>query len=60
MLLPFSRILALLMAGVLCFALLVPLALQRHNIVLAIFVGLVYILYLIGNVIAWQRMKPRA
>jgi hypothetical protein len=56
---PFSRIVALLMAGVLCFALLVPMALQRHNLVLAIVVSIVYVLYLAGNVMLWLRMKQR-
>jgi hypothetical protein len=56
---PFSRIIALLMAGVLCFALLVPLALARHNAALAIFVVVVFFAYLVGNVVLWQRMRRR-
>ena len=47
----------LLMAAVLCFALLVPLALARHNTMLAFFVSAVFFAYLIGNVVLWQRMR---
>jgi hypothetical protein len=56
---PLSRIIALLMAGVLCFALLVPLALARHNTALAVFVAVVFAAYLFGNIALWQRMRWR-
>jgi hypothetical protein len=56
---PLSRIIALLMAGVLCFALLVPLALARHNTALALFVAVVFAAYLFGNIALWQRMRRR-
>lgn len=56
---PLSRIIALLMAAVLCFALLVPLALARHNTALAIFIVVVFAAYLFGNVLIWQRMRRR-
>jgi hypothetical protein len=59
MLFPVSRILALLMAGVLCFALLVPLALERHNSGLSIFIAVIFLAYLAGNIALWQRMRPR-
>jgi hypothetical protein len=57
---PLSRIVALGMAGVLCFGLLVPLALARHNAGLAIFIAIVFIAYLAANVLLWRRMRPRA
>lgn len=53
---PFSRIIALLMAGVLC-ALLATMAITRHVAVLAIFVVAVFIAYLAGNIVLWQRMR---
>lgn len=56
---PVSRILALLMAGVLCFAILVPMALAKHSLGLAIFIAVVYIAYLAANVVLWQRMRSR-
>jgi hypothetical protein len=56
---PLSRIVAVLMAGVLCFALLVPMARARHNTPLAIFIAVVFIAYLFGNFVLWQRMRPR-
>ncbi len=56
---PFSRIIALLMAGVLCFALLVPMSLARHNSALALFVVVVFFAYLIANVVLWQRTRRR-
>jgi hypothetical protein len=59
MLFPFSRIIALLMAGVLCFALLVPMSLAQHKPGLALFVGLIFIAYVIGNVVLWLRTRER-
>jgi hypothetical protein len=56
---PISRIVALLMAGILCFVLLVPMALARHNTALAIVIGLVFLAYLGGNFAIWQRMRQR-
>jgi hypothetical protein len=57
---PVSRVVAIVMAGVLCFGMLVPLSLARHNIGLAVFTAVVFIAYLAANVILWQRMRPRA
>jgi hypothetical protein len=48
------------MAGVLCFGLLVPLAIARHNPALAIVIAVVYIVYLAANAVLWQRMRRRA
>jgi hypothetical protein len=56
---PLSRIIAVLMAGVLCFVLLVPMALARHNTGLAIFIAFVFLAYLAGNITLWQRMRRR-
>lgn len=60
MLVPISRIVALVMAGILCFGILVPLSLARHSLALAIAVAIVYIAYVIANIVLWQRMRPRA
>lgn len=58
---PFTRIITIAMFAVLCFVLIVPMALQRHNSALAIGITVVFVLYLIANVVLWQRMnKPRA
>ena len=58
---PFTRILTVLMFGALCFVLIVPLALQRHNMVIAVGISVAFVLYLIVNVVLWLRMmKPRA
>ncbi|MBV8637916.1 MAG: hypothetical protein JO322_07495 [Candidatus Eremiobacteraeota bacterium] len=57
---PFTRILTVLMFGVLCFVLIVPLALQRHNMFIAIGISVAFVLYLIANVVLWRRMKRRA
>jgi ABC-type sugar transport system substrate-binding protein len=59
MFVPFTRIIAMAMAGVLCFALLVPMAVSRHNTALAIFVSVVFFVYLGANVVLWQRMRRR-
>ncbi|HEV3092715.1 MAG TPA: hypothetical protein VGX91_14830 [Candidatus Cybelea sp.] len=59
MLFPFGRVLALLMAGVLCFGILVPMAVARHAGALAVAIGIVYVAYLIANVVLWRRMRSR-
>jgi hypothetical protein len=56
---PFSRIIAIVMSGVLCFGLLVPLALARHLPALAVFIAALFSMYLIANIWLWRRMRPR-
>ena len=56
----FTRILTVAMFGVICFVLIVPMALARHNTMLAIGISVVFTLYLIANVILWRRINPRA
>jgi hypothetical protein len=57
---PITRVVALIMAAVLCFGILVPMSLQRHNPALAILIAVVFVAYLVTNVVLWQRMRPRA
>jgi hypothetical protein len=57
---PFTRIMTVLMFGAICFVLIVPMALQRHNPSLAVGIGVLFVVYLIANVVLWRRMKPRA
>ncbi|MDP9110200.1 MAG: hypothetical protein M3M96_01005 [Candidatus Eremiobacteraeota bacterium] len=59
MFVPFSRIVTVAMFAVLCFALVVPMALKRGNMVIAVGITLVFVAYFIANVVLWQRMKPR-
>lgn len=59
MFVPFSRIITVAMFTVLCFVLIVPMALRRGNTALAIGVALVYFAYLVANVVLWQRLKSR-
>ncbi len=59
MLVPFTRILTVAMFAVLCFVLIVPMALRDRNTPLAIGIAAVFAAYLVANVILWQRMKPR-
>jgi hypothetical protein len=54
---PLSRILTIAMAGVVCFGLIVPLALMRHNVVLAAAAGTLYLAYVATNVLLWRRMR---
>jgi uncharacterized membrane protein len=56
---PFSRIITIAMFGVLCFVLIVPMALKRGNTALAIGISCAFVIYLIMNIVLWQRMKPR-
>lgn len=57
---PFSRIIAMVMSAVLCFGILVPLALARHLPALAAFIAALFMMYLIANIWIWRRMRPRA
>jgi uncharacterized membrane protein len=57
---PVTRIFTIAMAAVVCFVLIVPLALQRHNTALAIGISALFVAYLVVNVLLWQRTKPRA
>lgn len=50
-----GRILTMAMFGAICFVLLVPLAIQRHQIPFAIAVIVLFLVYLIANAIAWRR-----
>jgi hypothetical protein len=56
---PFTRIIALLMAAVLCFVLLVPMSLASHHAALAVFIVFIYFAYLAGNIVLWQRTRRR-
>lgn len=57
---PITRIVAIAMAAVLCFAVLLPLALSRHNAALAIFIVAVFAAYAVANVMLWLRLNRRA
>lgn len=57
---PFTRIITVAMFGVLCFLLIVPMAVQHHNLFLAVGISVVFVLYLIVNIVLWRRMKPPA
>jgi hypothetical protein len=57
---PFSRILTVLMFGAICFVLIVPLALQRHEPAIAIGVAVIFAFYLVANIVLWRRMKSRS
>jgi hypothetical protein len=54
-----GRILTMAMFGAICFVLLVPLAIQRHQIPFAIVVIVLFLAYLIANAIAWRRTFRR-
>lgn len=57
---PVTRMLTVAMAGVVCFALLIPLALSRHNAALATFLIAIFAAYTAANVVLWIRLKRRA
>lgn len=57
---PFSRILTVLMFGAICFVLIVPLALQRHQPAIAVGIALLFAIYLVANIVLWRRMKSRS
>lgn len=60
MFVPVTRVVTLLMFGVVAFGLLLPMALQRHKTALAAGVVVAFAAYLIVNVVLWLRLKRRA
>jgi amino acid transporter len=57
---PFTRIMTIVMFAALTFVLIVPLALQRHQTLIAIGIPVLFVCYLAANLVLWRRMKPRA
>jgi amino acid transporter len=57
---PFTRIMTIVMFGALCFVLILPLAIARHNLVIAVGICVLFIAYLAAQLVLWRRMKPRA
>lgn len=57
---PFTRIMTIVMFAALTFVLIVPLALQRHQMLIAIGIPALFVVYLAANLVLWRRMKPRA
>lgn len=56
---PITRLFTIAMAAVFCFVLIVPLAMQRHNTLLAAGISALFVAYLVVNVVLWQRSKRR-
>jgi amino acid transporter len=56
----FSRVMMTVLFAGICFLLIVPLALQRHNTGVAIAVVAVFVAYLVANIVIWQRVKHRS
>jgi membrane protein implicated in regulation of membrane protease activity len=54
-----SRIVTIVMFGAICFAFIVPLAIQRGNTPLAIGAGVLFAIYAGANLILWRRLKAR-
>jgi hypothetical protein len=54
-----ARILTMTMFGAICFVLLIPLAIQRHQIPFAVVVFALFIAYVVINAIAWRRSFRR-
>jgi hypothetical protein len=56
----FTRIMMTVMFAGICFLLIVPLALQRHEPAIAAGMIVLFVIYLFANVVIWRRMKqPR-
>ncbi len=56
----FGRVMTVVMFAGICFLLIVPLALRRHQMWLAVGVSALYVCYVVMNVVLWRRMKPRS
>ncbi len=56
----FGRIMTVVMFAGICFLLIVPLALRRHDTAIAVGVSGLFAAYLVANIVLWRRMKPRS
>jgi hypothetical protein len=57
---PITRVVMLLMFAVICFGMLVPMALQRRQTPLAVAIGAAFVAYVVVNVVLWRRMGRRS
>lgn len=57
---PISRLFTVLMAGVVCFGLIVPLAITRHDVTLARVIIALFVAYVAFNVLTWLWQRRRA
>jgi membrane protein implicated in regulation of membrane protease activity len=57
---PITRIFTIAMFGVICFALIVPMALHARNTFLAIGVSVLFAAYLVAQIVLWRRMNRRS
>lgn len=57
---PISRLFTVLMAGVVCFGLIVPLAMTRHDVTLARVIIALFVAYVAFNVLTWLWQRRRA
>jgi hypothetical protein len=57
MFMKFSRLIAVAMAAVVCFVLIVPMALREHNPGLASVISVIFVIYAGANVMLWFRYR---
>jgi hypothetical protein len=57
MIMKFSRLIAVAMAAVVCFVLIVPMALRQNNPGLALVISLIFVMYAGANVMLWLRYR---
>jgi len=55
----FSRIIAVAMGAILCFALLLPMAMREHNIGLAYLVVGIFVAYVGANAYLWTKLRGK-
>jgi hypothetical protein len=56
----FTRVMMVLLFGGVCFLLVVPLALQRHQTFIAVGVIVLFLGYVVANIVLWRRMTRRS
>ncbi len=57
---PFTRLITIAMFGVLCFVLIVPMALSQHKTALAVGISVLFVAYLIVNLWLWRKsIRPK-
>ena len=57
---PITRVFTVVMAGVVCFGLIVPLAMTRHDLTLARVIIALFVVYVAFNVLLWLWQRKHA
>jgi len=55
-----TRIVMIVSFAVICFVLIEPLAIQKHQTFIEVGIPAIFAIYVVVNIVLWRRIKPRA